>query len=101
MIDPHPLWHAFQQHVIKSLPEYSIILGLLIVAIVANMPRPEVVAAWLQKISFLDLCSIAYKWLYDSLQAFMAARQGQQPHSTAVIQQTAVTPTVEPPKGDS
>jgi hypothetical protein len=87
MIDPHPLWHALQQHVIKSLPEYSIIFGLLFVAMVANMIRPELVQAWLMEeksnwLKFKELAGLFYKWFYDSMQAFMAARHPPTPALT-------------------
>lgn len=55
-------------HILQSLPEYTALIGLFIVAVVANMPRPE---------KFNN--NVWYTWLYESLQAFLAAKN---PHPT-------------------
>ena len=97
-IDIHPVWHAFQQHVIKSLPEYGVIASLLIMAIVVSMPRPEVVSALIHSTAtgwekIKEAGSILYKWGYDSLQAFLATRH---PPATPTVVTTApvvITPS--------
>lgn len=55
-------------HLSKDAPEYTALIGLFLVAVVANMPHPI-------KFNY----NIWYTWLYDSLQSFMAARN---PHPT-------------------
>ena len=62
---------GFLQHILNEPGEYTALLGLFAVAVIANMPRPG------SGFSLLTL----YTWLYDSLQAFMAARNPV-PHPT-------------------
>lgn len=86
-MESHPLLYALQQHMLKSLPEYSIIIGLLFVAAVANLPRPETVTSWLMDaeatwVKVKELVAISYKWFYDTMQAFMAARHPSAPTAT-------------------
>lgn len=83
------LMQAIEDHIIKSLPEYIAILGLFLVAVIANQPHPETIDKWLGAFKELapdtrvltvlwqktrDLLAILYRWSYDSLQAFMAAK---------------------------
>lgn len=95
------LTQALEQHVIKSLPEYTTIVGLLLVAFIANLTPPAVVDKWLgawqpvanydrkwmrffalsaQKMR--DLLSILYTLFYNTLQAFMAAKNPHPPNPT-------------------
>ena len=105
------IWTTIQDHFVKSLPEYIALLGLFMVAVIANQPHPDVINEWLgafrplpanstrckitcQKIR--DMIAILYKWQYDSLQAFMAARnppassQHQLPPPTYTLPPTTV-----------
>lgn len=68
------------EHLAKDAPEYTALIGLFAVAVIANMPPPGSKTSW----------STAYKWLYDSLQAFMAARSPRPPE--AHIQTSQQTP---------
>jgi hypothetical protein len=94
----HPVLQALQQHILKSIPEYAIIGGLFFVAIIANMPRPEVVSSWLMAaesrwVKFKELIAILYRWVYESLQAFMAARHPPQVTTSSQTQITSATST--------
>jgi hypothetical protein len=62
------------EHVVHDAPEYTALLGLFAVAVIANMPTPD-------KFNH----NLWYSWLYDSLQAFMSARNPRptQPASPA------------------
>lgn len=88
--------NAVQQHFLKALPEYIALAGLFLVSVIANQPLPEVIAKWLgafkeippgakfRKVAsqkFRDLLAILYKWQYDSLQAFMSARNPAGAHT--------------------
>lgn len=92
-MDPHPVWHALQQHILKSMPEYVALFALFVVAVIANMPHPDVVSAWITTPStawnkFKAMVAIWYKWLYDSLQAFMASRHPPATSSSTVVETT-------------
>jgi hypothetical protein len=69
-------------HIQIDAPEYTALVLLFLVAVIANMPHPV-------KFGY----NIWYTWLYDSLQAFMAARNphptqpGQPPELPQPIQQ--------------
>lgn len=93
------IMNALEQHLVKSLPEYIALLGLLLVAVVANQPHPDVITKWLgafQEVplgaskfryawqKFVDLLAILYKWGFDSIQAFMSARN---PTASVQVQQ--------------
>ena len=89
------------QHIEANMPEYTALLGLLAVAIIANMPKPGA------KVSLLTF----YTWLYDSLQAFMSARNPkpaethiqtsqQGPTGTTTQDVTIQGPTPVPPQPD-
>ena len=64
---------GFTEHISRTAPEYIALLGLLLVALIANMPTPQV----MQKLIGEGWAFVLYKWVYDSLQAFMAARSPQ------------------------
>jgi len=97
-VDPHPVWHALQQHVLKSLPEYMVIVSLMAIATCVSMPRPEVIATLIMSpatawIKFKEFGSILYKWAYESIQAFLATRH---PPTTPTVVTTApvvITPS--------
>lgn len=115
-MDPHPLWHALQQHMIKSLPEYSIILGLLAVAIVFAMIRPPTMSKWIQTwkllipggipktlgqliwCQYIDLMDMCYTWFYEALQGFMASRHP--PTQTVTTISTTPMVTVKAETGE-
>ena len=72
--------NALIDHIVRNAADDTAIIGLLTVAIVANMPRPG------SRFSLLTL----YTWLYDSLQAFMAARN---PHPSTEAHSQSTTQT--------
>jgi len=85
--DLHPVWHALQSHVVKSLPEYAIIASLFMVAVIANMVRPDAVRDLLLEdkpkwVKFKEALALGYEWFYTSMQAFMSARHPQPPIAT-------------------
>lgn len=91
---PH-LIGILEQHIIKSLPEYTALAGLFMINLIAAMTHPAVVDKWLgawkpidpgkcfalrlvwQKLR--DLLSMLYKMWFDALQAFMSSRFPHQP----------------------
>jgi hypothetical protein len=97
-----PVITALEQHIIKALPEYVGLLGLLVAAWIANMTPPTMFDLWLgawklqprgdkkfavwavivcwQK--FRDLLSMLYTMFYRTLVAFMSLRHPQSGEST-------------------
>lgn len=71
------------KHIAKDAPEYTALLGLFAVAAIANMPHSDVIARLLGSSLPAQWAAVAYKWLYDSLQAFMAARNPHPPTQPA------------------
>jgi hypothetical protein len=69
---------ALEQHVVKSLPEYTMLLGLLAVNVVLNQPSPGTMTFLFGRMFgdnwFSDMLSIAYKWQYDAAQSFLVSR---------------------------
>lgn len=82
-----PILHAIVLHLQKDAPEYTALLGLFFVAVIANMPHPDVIERLLGTSKPAQWAAVLYKWLYDSLQAFMAARNPhpQQPAGPAQL----------------
>jgi len=98
--DFHPVLHAIEAHIVKSLPEYSIIFGLFLVAVIANMVKPVDVRNLLLEdksmwTKFKESLVLGYEWFYNSMQAFMAARHPQSPMNTTTTQVTTPTSSVE------
>ena len=93
-------------HLSKDAPEYTALLGLLAVAVIANMPHPETITALLGLSKPAQWLGVGYKWGYDSLQAFMAARNprqnethiqtSQQTANTSLTQDVVLTSTPNP-----
>lgn len=70
---------AIGQHLLKDAPEYTALLGLLAVAAIVTMPTPEVIQRLLGYSRFGQWLAVLYKWLYDTMQTFMSARN---PHTS-------------------
>jgi hypothetical protein len=70
---------GFLQRMKAEAPEYVALLGLLIVAMIANMPHPETIQELLGTTKLAQWSGVSYRWMYDSLQAFMAARNPHPP----------------------
>lgn len=85
-------------HLSKDAPEYTALLGLLAVAVIANMPHPETITALLGLSKPAQWLGVGYKWGYDSLQAFMAARNPRQNETanTSLTQDVVLTSTPNP-----
>lgn len=96
-MDTSAIFKMVEDHVVKSWPEYTVIFGLLLVAIIANMPKPDVIDRLLMDTASLwikckELVAILYRWVYESLQAFMAARHPQPPPTVVTTAPVVVTP---------
>ena len=55
--------NALDHNLTEHAPQYVALLSLLLVAAISNMPHPDEPFGW----------RTLYKWLYNSLQAFVGA----------------------------
>lgn len=111
MMAAHPVLQALEQHILRSIPEYIALFALFLVAVIANMPHSDVITQWLGAFvatpagaafhsrfwqKYKDFLAISYKWLYDSLQAFMAARHP--PAAPSSVPTLPSAPMPQPPQ---
>lgn len=97
-IGAHPVWQALQQHMLKSIPEYVAMIGILILVTIANMPLPAVIREWLLKPRFVELVAIVYKWVYDAFQAFLKLLRPGSPGEPPPEKREEYNEDKEPPK---